>query len=112
MASTTKTVEEDIQALRTDIAALADSISQIASGAANAGKAAKKGVDKGLNGAASAGHDFMADAGRLTGHSAEAAEEAASNVTSLLAGEIKRNPFVAVAVALGVGFVAGIVQHR
>ena len=112
MASTTKTVEEDIQALRTDIAALADSIGQIASGATNAGKAAKNGVDKGLNGAADAGHQFMADAGRLTGHSADAAEEVAGNVTSLLAGEIKRNPFVAVAVALGVGFVAGIAQHR
>jgi ElaB/YqjD/DUF883 family membrane-anchored ribosome-binding protein len=112
MASTTKTVEEDIQALRADITALAESMSHISSGAANAGKAAKNGVDKGLHGVAGATHDFMADAGRLTGHSAEAAQEAANNVSSLLAGEIKRNPFVAVAAALCVGFVAGIAQHR
>ena len=109
MAGTTKTVEEDIQALRTDIAALADSISRMAS---DAGKAAKNGVDQGVNGAVEAGRDFLSDAARLKTHSAQAAGAAASDVTSMLAGEIKRNPFVAVAAALCVGFVAGIAQHR
>ena len=43
---------------------------------------------------------------------ADAAEEAASNTASLLAGEIKRNPFMAVAAALFVGFIVGTAQHR
>ncbi len=112
MASATKTIEEDIQALRGDVAALAESIGQMASGAAAAKAAVKNGVDEGLDGAARAGREFLSDAAKIKSHSARAAEEAASDVTSMLAGEIKRNPFMAVAVALGVGFVAGIVQHR
>ena len=73
---------------------------------------AEKGAHKGMNGAARAGRQFASDAAELKSDSAHAAGNAASDVTSLLAGEIKRNPFVAVAAALCVGFVAGIVQHR
>jgi hypothetical protein len=109
MATTSKTVEEDIQALRGDVAELAKSVSAIVSGAVNG---AEKGSHKGVNGAARAGNHFASDAAGLTSHAAEAAEGAVADVTSLLAGEIKRNPFVAVAAALCVGFVAGISQHR
>lgn len=112
MASTTKTLEEDIQALRTDIAALANSISHMGSGAADAKKAARNGFDEGLKDAAGAGRDFVADAAKLKAHSAEAAGEVASDVTSMLSGEVKRNPLIAVAIALGVGYIAGIAQRR
>ena len=112
MATATKNLEEDIHALRTDIAALAESISHMASSASDARSAAKNGIGEGLKEAAGAGRDFVSDAAKLKADSGQAAGEAAGNVTSLLAGEIKRNPFVAVAVALGVGFVAGIAQHR
>jgi len=109
MAPATKTIEEDIQALRTDMEALTKSVSAIATGAANG---AQKGADKGMNGAARAGREFAADAAKLTSDSARFAEGAASDATSLIAAEIKRNPFVAVAAALTLGFVAGIVQRR
>jgi ElaB/YqjD/DUF883 family membrane-anchored ribosome-binding protein len=109
MASATKTVEDDIQALRQDVAALTQSVGDIV---ASTAAAAQKGVNNGLNGAARAGHEFISDAARLKEHSANAAGEAASEATSFIAGEIKRNPFMAVAAALAIGFVAGIVRHR
>jgi ElaB/YqjD/DUF883 family membrane-anchored ribosome-binding protein len=112
MTSATKTVEGDIQALRADIAALAESVGQMISGAGEAKQAARNGVEEGLNGAARAGRDFISDAGKLKSHSVHAAGEAASDATSLLSGEIKRNPLVAVAAALCVGFIAGIAQRR
>jgi ElaB/YqjD/DUF883 family membrane-anchored ribosome-binding protein len=109
MASATKTVEDDIQALRQDVAALAQSVGDIV---ASTAAAAEKGVNKGMNGAARAGHEFMSDAAKLKSHSANAAGEMAGEATSFIAGEIKRNPFMAVAAALAIGFVAGIARPR
>ncbi len=109
MATTSKTLEEDIQALRGDVAELAKSVSTIVSGLIDG---AEKGTHKGMNGAARAGRHFASDAAGLKSHSADAAEGAAADVTALLSGEIRRNPFVAVAAALCVGFVAGMAQHR
>ena len=109
MASATKTLEDDVQALRQDVAALAVSIGDMVSGTA---AAAQKSANKGMNGAARAGQEFMSDAAKLKQHSANAAGEVASEATSFLAGEIKRNPFMAVGAALALGFVAGIVQRR
>jgi ElaB/YqjD/DUF883 family membrane-anchored ribosome-binding protein len=106
MASATKTLEDDIQALRQDVAALAGSIGDMVSGTA---AAAQKSANKGMNGAARAGQEFMSDAAKF---SANAAGEMTSEATSFLAGEIKRNPFMAVGAALALGFVAGIVQRR
>ncbi len=112
MTSATKTLEEDIEALRGDVAALAESVSQLVAGAAEAKEAAKEGAEAGLNGAARAGKEFMNDAAKLKTDSVHAAEEIAGNASSMLAGEIRRSPFVAIAAALCVGFVAGIARHR
>ncbi len=109
MTSSTKTLEEDIQALRGDVSALVESVSKLVTGTA---EAAQQNADSGLNGAARAGKEFMADAGKFKSDSVHAAQEAAHDASSLLAGEIRRNPFVAVAAALAVGFVAGIAQRR
>ncbi len=112
MASETKNLEQDIQALRADVAALADSIGRIVSGAADAKTAAQNGLGEGLDGAARAGRDFLSDAARLKSHSADVAGETAGDAASALAGEIKRNPFMAVAAALFVGFIVGTARRR
>lgn len=112
MTSAAKTLEEDIQALRGDVAALAESISQLLKGAAEATAAGRGGADAGMHGAAQAGQDFMSDASKLKTDSVRAAEEALNGASSLIAGEIRRNPFVAIAAALCIGFVAGFSQRR
>jgi ElaB/YqjD/DUF883 family membrane-anchored ribosome-binding protein len=112
MATATRNLEKDIAALRQDVTALAESISQMAAGTDKAKAAVRNGIDEGINGAASAGRDFLAHAAHLTSHSAEVTEEAASNAASFVAGEIKRNPLMAVAAAAAVGFLAGMAQHR
>mgnify|MGYP000524837855 CR=1 FL=1 len=112
MATATKTLEKDIEALRRDVSALAESLSHMTAGAGDAKAAVRNGIDEGVNGAAAASRDFLANAAKFGSHSAAVAEEAAGDVTSYVAGEIKRNPFVAVAAAAAVGFLAGISQHR
>jgi ElaB/YqjD/DUF883 family membrane-anchored ribosome-binding protein len=107
-----KSVERDIQALRKDVSALAESIRQLAADSTDIHGSIRKSVGKGLNGAAHAGEDFVSDAAKLGKDTAHVAEKAAETGLSMVAGEIKRNPFVAVIAALGVGFLAGVGQRR
>ncbi len=112
VTSPEKSVERDIQALRDDVSALADSIKQLASDSADIHSSIKKSMGKSLNGAARAGEEFVSDAAKLGKDSAHAAENMAESALTMVADEIKRNPFMAVVAALGVGFLAGIGQRR
>ena len=112
MASATEKMEEDLQALRRDMADLAGSIKAMVAEAANAKTVAQDGLKDGLNGAARAGQEFMSDTMRLKSDAAHAAGDIAGEATSFVADEIRRNPLTSVIAALCIGFVAGITQRR
>lgn len=108
-AAEQKALQEDIRALRADVAALAESIGRMAAGA-TAG--AQAGMQPGLDGAGHAAQDFASDAEKLQADSIRAAEEAVNNAAALLASEVRRNPFTAIAAALCVGFIVGTTRRR
>ncbi len=112
MATASRGIERDIEALRKDIAALASSVNQLANGAADAQTSLRKGAQKAANGAIHAGEEFMSDFGNLGSHSAEVASEMAQTAMSTVAGQIKRNPMAAVVAALGLGFIVGVIGHN
>jgi ElaB/YqjD/DUF883 family membrane-anchored ribosome-binding protein len=49
---------------------------------------------------------------RAGGHQAERAQDAANEAVAALETAVKRNPTVALGVALGIGFLVGIVLRR
>ena len=112
MAAATEKLEDDLQALRRDVAELAASVKTMLAEAANAKTTAEDGFKEGLNGAARAGQEFMSDTMRLKSDAVHAAGDLAGEATSFVASEIRRNPLTSVIAALCLGFVAGLAQRR
>ena len=105
MATPEKDLQKDIEAIRGDIAALAQTIGKLAADTAEVQARMRKNVRKAASSAAEAGEDLIAD-------TADAAVDAAMAGMSSLEAEIKRNPLTAVLTALGIGFVVGLVGRR
>jgi ElaB/YqjD/DUF883 family membrane-anchored ribosome-binding protein len=113
MASTTeKDLEKDLEAIRADIRALSDTVGKLASEAAKTQETITRTVRKAAHRVADAGEDFVGEAAHLGREARDAAADAAEVSLSAVEREIKRNPVGAVLVALGVGFLVGIIGHR
>lgn len=113
MASTPdKDFQNDLAAIRADIAALSDSVGKLAAEAAKAQAAMAKTMKKAARSAAGDVEDMWDEAVHLGRDTTDATRDAARAVESSIEGQIKRNPVGAVLVALGIGFVVGILGHK
>jgi ElaB/YqjD/DUF883 family membrane-anchored ribosome-binding protein len=112
MATPEKDFQNDIETLRADIAALTETVSKLAGEASKAQAAMAKSMRKAAKGAAGIGEEAWDEAVNLGHDAAEAARDATQAGVSSLENQIRANPLNAVLVALGVGFIVGLVGHK
>lgn len=110
--ATEKDFQKDMDALRADLAALADTVNKLASDTADVRDTVTKNLGKAAKRAANVGGQFAADAKVLSDHAAEAATDAASAGMASLEDQIKQHPVTAVLGALGVGFLIGVMGRK
>lgn len=111
-----KDLQQDLEALRADIAALTETVGRLAKDMADARATMrdtmKESVKTAAKDAAAAGEELLNDAVKLGGDAAGAAGEAAHARVTSLEDEIRRNPVTAVLAALGIGFIVGVLGRR
>ena len=103
---------KDLAAIRADIAALTDTIGKLAAEATTAQAAIKKDVRKAAKNAGHVGEEMWEETVQLGSDTADAAADAAHASMASLETQIKRNPVSAVLIALGIGFVVGILGNK
>ena len=107
--ATTDRLEKDVTAVKNDIAALTEQITDaLNSFAGTAGKQARRGYKQARANAESA-MDDMSDRG---GAMMDAAQDAASSIEESLEDIITQRPLATVGLALGLGFLIGVTWRR
>jgi ElaB/YqjD/DUF883 family membrane-anchored ribosome-binding protein len=112
LANPEKDFQDDISAIRADIAALTDTVGKLAAEASKAQAAFAKDVKKAAKSAGRIGSEAWEEAAQLGADTAEAAGDAAQAGMASLEKQIRQKPFNAVLIALGIGFVVGLLGHR
>jgi ElaB/YqjD/DUF883 family membrane-anchored ribosome-binding protein len=107
-----KNLQKDLEAIRADIEALGDTIGKLAAEATRTRSRMAADVRRAARTATDAGEDILEETKHLGRDAAEAASDAADLGLSTIEKEIKRSPVGAVLVALGIGFLIGIIGHR
>jgi ElaB/YqjD/DUF883 family membrane-anchored ribosome-binding protein len=107
-----KDFQKDLEALRADIAALTETVGSLAAQAAKAEAAIARNVRKAAKSAVGTGEEMWDEGVQLGEDAARAAVHGAHAGVSTLEDQIKKNPMNAVLIALGVGFLVGIVGHK
>ena len=99
----------DLEAIRSDIAALTQNVGKLANEASKAQAAMTKTVKKAARASTGIGAKMWDETADLGHDAAEAVADAAHAGMSNLERQIKRNPMSSVLFALGIGFVAGVI---
>ena len=107
--ATYERLEKDVSAVKNDIAALTDQITDVLNSfAGTAGKQARKGYRQARANAESAMDDMSERGSAMMG----AAQDAASSIEESLEDVITQRPLATVGLALGLGFLIGVVWRR
>jgi ElaB/YqjD/DUF883 family membrane-anchored ribosome-binding protein len=107
--ATYERLQKDVKAVKSDIAALTDQITDaINSFAKDARKQARHGYKQARAGAESAFDDVTERGGAMM----DAAQDAASSLEETLEDAITQRPLATVGIALGIGFLIGVVWRR
>ena len=107
--ATTERLEKEVNAVKNDIAALTDQITDaINSFAGTASKQARRGYREVRANAEQAVDDMSERGGAMM----DAAQDAASSIEETLEDAITQRPLATVAVALGIGFLIGVTWRR
>jgi ElaB/YqjD/DUF883 family membrane-anchored ribosome-binding protein len=112
MANAEKDFQDDLAAIRADISVLTDTVGKLASEAVKAQAAFTKDAKKTAKRVGGLGEEMWAETQQLGSDTAEAAGDAAQAGMATLERQIKQNPVSAVLIALGIGFIVGIVGSR
>jgi ElaB/YqjD/DUF883 family membrane-anchored ribosome-binding protein len=112
MATPEKDLQTDIDAIRKDIAALTDTVGKLASEALKAQAAMAKDAKRAARAASHLGEEMWEEAQQLGADTFDAAGDAAQAGMASLESQIKRSPVSAVLIALGIGFVVGLLGGR
>ena len=107
--ATTERLEKDVTAVKNDIAALTDQITDVLNSfAGSAKKQARRGFDQARSQAEST-MDEMSERGSAM---MDAAQDAASSFEETLEDVITQRPLATVGLALGLGFLIGVAWRR
>jgi ElaB/YqjD/DUF883 family membrane-anchored ribosome-binding protein len=107
--ATYERLEKDLTAVKNDIAALTDQITDVLNSfAGNARKQARRGYDSARANAESAMDDFSERGGAMM----DAAQDAATSLEERLEDIITERPLATVGLALGIGFLIGVAWRR
>lgn len=107
-----KDLGENLERIRADIAALSETVSQLVSDTAGIQASLRKKVNTAARQAAAAGEDMMNDAVEMGGEAVASVARSATAAVDQVEGQIARNPMTSVLIALGLGFVAGLVSRK
>jgi ElaB/YqjD/DUF883 family membrane-anchored ribosome-binding protein len=99
-------LEKDLQALRDDIAKLAEQVADIVTNKGNAAWARAK------SSAQSTVDDVMAGAQDKSEEAMDAIREASDHVIGAIDDSLQQRPYVTLAIAAGVGFLFGLTWRR
>lgn len=107
--ATYERLEKDVSAVKNDIAALTDQITDVLNSfAGTAGKQARKGFRQARANAESAMDDMSERGSAMMG----AAQDAASSIEESLEDVITQRPLATVGLAIGLGFLIGATWRR
>jgi ElaB/YqjD/DUF883 family membrane-anchored ribosome-binding protein len=107
--ATYERLEKDVTAVKNDIAALTDQITDVLNSfAGSAKKQARRGYDQ----ARSRAESTMDDVSERGSAMMDAAQEAASSFEETLEDVITQRPLATVGLALGIGFLIGVAWRR
>jgi ElaB/YqjD/DUF883 family membrane-anchored ribosome-binding protein len=112
MANPEKDFQDDLAAIRADIAALTDTVGKLGNEALKAQAAFAKDAKKAAKRASGLGEEMWEEAQQLGSDAAGAAGDAAQAGMATLERQIKQSPVSAVLIALGIGFLVGILGSR
>jgi ElaB/YqjD/DUF883 family membrane-anchored ribosome-binding protein len=102
-------ISKHLERLQSDFATLTETVTRLASeSVASAQSHIGSTTTKAINGASAGGHQIYRDAATLGRDAANMASAANGQIET----KIARNPLTSVLVALGVGFVIGLVSRR
>ena len=107
-----KEMAENIDQLRADIANLSKTVKSLISDTSGIQSTLKKTLDETAQRATRTGEKILKDAGDMGSEALHAAAKQATHTIDDIEIKITRNPFAAVAVALGIGFMFGLLNRR
>ncbi len=107
--STYDRLEKDVEAVKNDISALADQISEALNSLAGT---ARKEARRGYKQARSTADSLMTDVSKQGNAAFEAAQDAASTLEETLEDAIHQRPIAAIGLAVGLGFLIGVTWRR
>ncbi|WP_421724756.1 DUF883 family protein [Bauldia sp.] len=107
-----KETAENLEKLRADIADLTETVKGLVSDTAGIQSELKEKLDQTARHAAAAGESILHDAAEKGHEAFDAAAKQASDKLDEIEVKITRNPFTAVMIALGIGFVFGLINRR
>ena len=107
-----KDLSESLERIRADIAGLSETVSQLVSDTAGIQASLRKKVNNAAKQAAAAGEEMMSDAVEMGGEAMASAARSATAAVDQVEGQIMKNPLTSVLIALGLGFVAGLVSRK
>ena len=101
-------VRDDLAAVRSDLARLADTVSNMVTGQSKAaGRTARGAVDQARDSVYSRAHD-LGKAGEMFAHEAR---DRLTHANAEIESRIERNPVTAVLIAAGIGLVLGLMSR-
>ncbi|MCP4385429.1 MAG: hypothetical protein GY798_29120 [Hyphomicrobiales bacterium] len=107
-----KEMAENLDKLRADIAELSATVKTLVSDTVGAQSELKKKLDETARHAAAAGESILHGAAEKGNEALHSAAQQASHKLDEIEVKISRNPFTAVLIALGLGFVFGLMNRR
>ena len=110
-ARTEEDLAEHIERIRSDIASLSQTVSQLVNDTAGIQATLKRRVNAAAKQAAQTGGDILGEATALGEEAVEAAARGATAAVDSIETQIARNPLTAVLIALGFGFAVGLLSR-
>ena len=109
---TEKELSDNLDRIRSDIAALTDSVKTLIADSAGIQSALKTKVNATAKQAANVGERMLNEASEFGAEALDAAQKQATHAVSTVEGQIRQNPFAAVLIAAGVGFAFGLINRK
>jgi len=111
-ASADKVLAEHLEIIRADIASLTKTVSQLAADTARIQTSLKQRVGNAAKSAVGAGEAILNEAEKLGGEAMHATARRATAVVDAVEVQFKRNPLIAVLIALGLGVAIRLLSRK
>ena len=111
-ASADKDLAEHLETIRADIVSLSKTVSQLAGDTARIQANLRQRVGSAAKSAVGVGEEILNEAEKLGGSAMRATARTATAAVDAVEAQIKRNPLIAVLIALGFGALIGLLSRK